>query len=307
MNILHMKYAVEVAKAGSINKASENLLIAQPNLSRSIKELETDLGISIFDRSAKGMVLTPDGEEFISYATKILSQIDEVEDHYKSGSNIKQRFSVSAPRACYISEAFSLFSKCLSDKPCEISYNETNAFNTIQGVLNEDFKLGIIRYSSSHDAYYKGMLEDKGLNYEMISELNYVIITSKESELAQLENITYKDLTKKIEVVHGDPYIPSLSVGRARKEELPGNVERRILLFERGSQFELLSVNPETYMWVSPVPKQTMERYNLVQLDCSDNKRLYKDVLIYKKNYKLTELDNIFISEVIQSRRRNIG
>ena len=66
MNILHMKYAVEVAKAGSINKASENLLIAQPNLSRSIKELETDLGISIFDRSAKGMVLTPDGEEFIS-------------------------------------------------------------------------------------------------------------------------------------------------------------------------------------------------------------------------------------------------
>ena len=64
MNILHMKYAYEVAKTGSINKASEMLLIAQPNLSRSIKELEADLGITIFDRSAKGMKLTPEGYNF---------------------------------------------------------------------------------------------------------------------------------------------------------------------------------------------------------------------------------------------------
>ena len=59
MNILHMKYAVEVAKLGSLSKAAETLLIAQPNLSRSIKELEADLGITVFSRSAKGMVLTP--------------------------------------------------------------------------------------------------------------------------------------------------------------------------------------------------------------------------------------------------------
>ena len=72
MNILHMKYAVEVAKQGSLNKAAETLLIAQPNISRSIKELEADLGISIFNRSAKGMELTPEGEEFIGYAQSIL-------------------------------------------------------------------------------------------------------------------------------------------------------------------------------------------------------------------------------------------
>ena len=83
MNILHMKYAVEVAKLGSLNKAAEALLIAQPNISRSIKELEADLGISIFNRSAKGMELTPEGEEFIGYAQSILKQIDEVEMVYK--------------------------------------------------------------------------------------------------------------------------------------------------------------------------------------------------------------------------------
>ena len=61
MNLLHMKYAVEVAETGSINKAAEKLYVGQPNLSRAIKELENSLGISIFERSAKGMILTPDG------------------------------------------------------------------------------------------------------------------------------------------------------------------------------------------------------------------------------------------------------
>ena len=75
MNLLHVKYAVEVAKAGSLNKAAENLFVALPNVSRSIKELEADIGISIFDRSAKGVTLTPEGEEFISYAKGILYQI----------------------------------------------------------------------------------------------------------------------------------------------------------------------------------------------------------------------------------------
>ena len=122
MNILHMKYAVEVAKTGSINKASEVLFIAQPNLSRSIKELEADLGITIFDRSARGMVLTPDGEQFIGYAKKILNQIDEVEKLYKGGMNSTQKFSISVPRACYISEAFAQFSKEIGSSPAEIMY-----------------------------------------------------------------------------------------------------------------------------------------------------------------------------------------
>jgi DNA-binding transcriptional LysR family regulator len=107
MNILHMKYAVEVAKVGSLNKASETLLVATPNISRSIKELEGDLGINIFERTAKGVTLTPEGEEFISYAKELLNQIDQVENFYKKGISKKQKFSISVPRACYISDAFS--------------------------------------------------------------------------------------------------------------------------------------------------------------------------------------------------------
>ena len=154
MNILHIKYAVEVAKAGSINKASEVLLIAQPNLSRAIKDLEYDLGITIFDRSAKGVALTPEGEEFIGYANKILSQIDDVEKMYQSGMAVKQKFSISVPRASYISDAFARFSNSIDSHSAEILYNETNSSEAIKNILNADYKLGIIRYAVNFDKYF---------------------------------------------------------------------------------------------------------------------------------------------------------
>ena len=87
MNLLHMKYALEVAKAGSINKAAEVLMVAAPNVSRSIKELETDFGITIFERTQNGTKLTPEGEEFINYAKGVLRQIDEIERFYKTYSD----------------------------------------------------------------------------------------------------------------------------------------------------------------------------------------------------------------------------
>ena len=176
-----MKYAVEVAKVGSLNKAAETLLIAAPNVSRSIKELEADIGISIFERTTKGMELTPEGEEFINYAKGILNQIDEVESFYKKGSAKKQRFSISVPRACYISEAFSQFSKSLSKEAAEIFYKETNSQRTIRNILEHDYKLGIIRYAENYDKYFKAMLEEKGFCYELVTEFTYSLIISADS------------------------------------------------------------------------------------------------------------------------------
>lgn len=304
MNILHMKYAVEVAKVGSLNKASETLLVATPNISRSIKELEGDLGIVIFDRTAKGMGLTPEGEEFINYAKEILRQIDEVENLYKKGSVKKQKFSISVPRACYISEAFSEFSKSLSNDPAEIFYKETNSQRTIKNILNHDYKLGIIRYAENYDKYFKAMLEEKGLVYEMITEFSYSLIMSADSPLAQKEEITFDDLKGLIEIAHADPYVPSMPLSKVVKEELPDNIDRRIFIFERASQFDLLYKNPETFMWVSPAPDSLLKRYNLVQKKCIDNNKKYKDVLIYKNGYKLTKLDRQFITELCESKRK---
>lgn len=300
-----MKYAVEVAKTGSLNKAAEKLFMAPPNLSRSIKELESDLGITIFERSQKGVTLTLDGEEFIGYAKSLLKQIDHIEGLYKENSVKKQRFSISVPRASYIAEALVDFSKELGKEPVEIFYKETNSQRTINNILNHDYKLGIIRYAENYDKFFKTMLEEKGLAYEMVTEFSYKLVMSSENPLAKKENITFDDLTDFIEVAHADPYVPSLPLAKVVKEELPDNIERRIFIFERASQNDLLSQNKETFMWVSPIPEDTLKKYNLIQVDCVDNKKVYKDILIYKKGYKLTDLDKKFITALCDAKRKN--
>ena len=299
-----MKHALEVAKAGSLSKASEVLLIAAPNISRSIKELEADLGIIIFDRTQNGMKLTPEGEEFINFAKGILGQIDEVEKFYKTGSPKKQKFSISVPRACYISEAFAEFSKHLTKDAAEVFYKETNSQRTINNMLNHDYKLGIIRYAENYDKYFKSMLEEKGFQYELVTEFSYSLIMSADNPLSQKSEITFDDLADYIEIAHADPYVPSMPLAKVVKEELPDNIDRRIFIFERASQFDLLSINPETFMWVSPAPKTLLERYNLVLRKCSENQKIYKDVLIYKNGYKLSKLDRQFITQLCETKRK---
>lgn len=89
MNIQHLKYAVEVAKTGSVSKTAETLYINQPNLSRAIRELEGSLGITLFERSAKGMTSTREGREFLRNAEKVLAELDEIENYYKKGAAAK--------------------------------------------------------------------------------------------------------------------------------------------------------------------------------------------------------------------------
>ena len=307
MNILHLKYAVEVAKAGSLSKAAEALYMNQPNLSRAIKELEASLGITIFGRSAKGVYVTPEGEEFLGYARKILNQIDEVEAIYKSGAPVRQRFSISVPRASYISAAFAQFSKRLGPERAEIFYKETNAMRVIRNILTADYKLGILRYASNYDKYFKEMLDEKGLTGELVTEFHYVLLMNEKHPLAGKETISFADLRPFIEIAHADPYVPSLPLSTVKKEELPDDIDRRIFVFERASQYDLLQQNPETFMWVSPAPEDTLRRYGLVQRACPENQKVYRDMLIYRKDYKLTELDQDFITELCKARRQYLN
>lgn len=304
MNLLHIKYALEIAKTNSINKAAETLYVGQSALSRAIKELEASLGVTLFERSAKGMFLTPDGELFVHYAKTVLKQVDDIERLFSEGSVSKKRFSISVPRASYISDAFTRFTLLLDKADAvELFYKETNSMRAIQNILDHDYRLGIIRYAKSYDQYYKTMLDEKGLNYELVAEFRFVLVMSKSHPLATGRAITFDDLQDYMEIAHADPYVPSLPLAQVKKEELPDNIRRRIFVFERGSQMELLAQNPETFMWVSPIPQTLLDRYGLVQRSCAENKRAYKDVLVHRKDYALTELDNRFIAELVKAKR----
>ena len=208
MNLLYLKYAVEVAACGSINKAAEKLYIGQPNLSRAIKELESSLGVTIFGRSSKGMEITPDGEIFLGYAKSILKQVDAVEGLFKSGRSAL-RFSLAAPAASYIGEAFASFVGLMKqDGEARIRYRECGETDAVRRVLQDDFRLGIIRYPAAHDRYYKSLLEDKRLDYELICEFRYLLIFSKNSPLAGKERIYTSDLRVLTMITHADPAQP---------------------------------------------------------------------------------------------------
>ena len=308
MNLMHLKYAAEVAKTKSINKAAENLYMGQPNLSRAIKELEESLGISIFKRTSRGIEVTPQGEEFLTYANRILRQVEEVEELYRFPAAAKQRFSVSVPRASYISYAFSEFSKAIStDRAAELFYNETSAIQTINNVAGGDYKLGILRYQTGFEKYFTDIMEEKGLTGEIITEFSYKILTSKSSPLAALPEIHSTDLKDYIEIAHADPHVPSLPHVDVMKQELSEYVDKRIFVFERASQFELMEHNHRIFMWASPVQKDILDRFGLTQLDCKDNKRICKDILIRKQSYALTELDKRFIEEIVKAKREIFG
>lgn len=305
MNILHLKYAVEIERTRSISKAAENLFMAQPNLSRAMKELEESLGITIFNRTSKGITVTPDGEEFLQYARRIIAQVDEVEAIYKNGKQPKQSFSVCVPRASYAAAAFTEFAKRIrTDTPAEIYYKETGSMHAVDAIVNETCNLGVIRYQTAFERYFRNLFLEKKLNFEVIADFSYVLLLSETHPLAKKEEIMLADLEDSIEICHADPYVPSMPTLDAKKAELSEFVDKRIYVYERGSQFDLLEKVPSTFMWVSPVPDELLRQHHLVMKNCSENVKVYRDVLIYRKNYKLSELDKAFITDLCDAKRK---
>ena len=300
-----MKYAVEVANTRSISKAAENLYTSQPNLSRAIKTLENDLKIKIFKRSSKGLEITIDGEEFLLYARNALAQIKKIESIYESRNERKLRLSACVPRASYFSYAFSDFTKELDDESsAEIVYKETNSMRAILNVVKEEYDLAIVRYQSSFEKYFTTLFDEKKLNYEILNEFTYVLAVSKNSPLADKEIIVAEDLKGCTEITHGDPYVPTLPQLDVKRAELSEFAKKRVMVFERGVQFTLLEQIPNTFMWVSPIPQDLRDKFNLVERKCSFNTKTYKDVLIYRKRYHLTKLDNQFIGKIKDAKRK---
>lgn len=302
VNVLHMKYAVAIADAGSLNKASDALLIAQPNLSRAIKELEADIGITVFDRSSKGMTLTPDGEKFIACARRILSQIDEVESMYRGSSLNRRKFTVAAPYLSYVSQAFASFSLKTDTDAIEFFYNETNSGSIIDLVLNGEYRLGVVRCAQEHEKYLRITCEDRDIVIEPLASFKNMLLTSKNSEIAAAKEPDAKLLSRMTEVIHADRFVPSKSLLAVRKLPADEYTDNKIFVYERASQLDVLSEDPRTFMWASPIPEKLLNRYGLVQIPWENSSQVFCDFLIYKKSRKMSSLDKMFIEELMKMR-----
>lgn len=300
MNTTYLNYALEIERVGSISQAAQNLYMAQPNLSKAIRELEKELGFTIFKRTAKGVRPTEAGTEFLYHARQIMEQVSAVERISQRIGTDKLKYKISIPRGSYIVDGFTSFlSELELEKGMEVTINETNALGTISNVADRGYNLGIIRYQMLDETHYLTMLKNNHLTYETIWEFEYVLVMSKNHPLANKETITPEDLSEYTKITHGDIELPHVRCINHEVEMTPRNV---IYVYERGSQFDLLTNVPTTYMWVSPIPQKLLDKLQLVQRICRAEDNLYKDVMIFREDYHITEHDRLFQKKIYESK-----
>jgi DNA-binding transcriptional LysR family regulator len=290
---------VEVERHGSITKAAAALYMGQPNLSKAIKEMELEVGIPIFKRSAKGVVPTEKGQEFLQYAKAIIVQMDKMEELYKETGDSRIDFQLMLPRASYITYAFTEFMNklTLTDR-MDVKFKETNSLDAINSVIECECNMAIIRYAVAQEDFFTSLLTEKNLKAQDIFTFDYVLIMSSNSPLANKPAVSTNMLEDYIEVLHGDNSMPNVSAALQKKSNRMKSHRRHIYVYERGSQFDILRSMPNTFMYVSPMPENLLKRYGLVQKRCSDSVQTNKDVLIYQSSYRLSRNDQLFLDEL---------
>ena len=299
MNTAYLAYALEIERVGSITQAAQNLFMAQPNLSKALKELEKELGYPIFKRTALGVKATREGEEFLFHAKHIMEQLEAMGRISQRSNGDKARYKLSIPRGSYIVNGFTSFiSELAMDKGMEITINETNDLCTISNVVDHNYNLAIIRYQSGNEDYFLSLLKNNHLCYETIWEFEYVLVMSKQHPLAKKQEITMEDLKGYTKITHGDMALPHEKYSGIKTAQT-GNV---IYVYERGSQFDLLANVPSTYMWVSPIPQQLLDKNQLIQRSCKTENNLYKDVMIYREDYQFGEYDRLFQKKLYEAK-----
>lgn len=301
MNTQHFKYALEVEKTGSITQAAENLFMGQPNLSKSIKELEDTLGIEIFKRTSRGVVPTDKGQEFLRYAKNILSQIEEMQSICRDKDPDMQSFNVCVPRGSYASVAAREFVASLDDgKPIDVNLGETTSIDGVNMVSDGIFNLGVIRYQTQYEPYFADFCRDKGLKCETVWEFESLALMSEKHPLAERSKLSLSDFAPYVEITHGDCNVPYINVAQTENLSLNISSKKVVNLYKGTSPFLMLSTMTSSFMWVSPMPESILARYGLVQKECDAPAHKYKDVMITREGTKLSELDRRFIDKLYE-------
>lgn len=290
MNTLALRYAVEVNKTRSITKAAQNLYMGQPNLSRAIRDLENDLGITIFERTTKGVIPTEKGRLFLERAQIILTQLDDLESLYKSDDADYSSLNVALPRVTYASYAFTRFLNTLDHtRNMNIHFKEEAPMDAVRDVGRGDMDFAIIRYQEPYAGFFRNLTEEMNLISEPLLRFHQLAMMSRTHELADRTEVTPEELSRCIEIVHGDYQVPALALADFPAVLSPTAAHsQKIYVYDRGSQYEVLKNVAGSYMWVSPVPAQSLEENAMVTLPCRAFNTPSCDVIIYLRGKKLS-------------------
>lgn len=194
MNINQIKYVLEVAASSSMREAATRLYISQPALSASIRELEEELGILIFERTNKGITLTDEGREFITYAKKAASQYEILEDRYLSGNRGKERFSVSTQHYNFAIKAFTATIKEMEPEAYVFSIHETKTREVLEDVRSMKSEVGVVSFSGTNEGVIKKLFKEYQLEFVPLMRKETYCYVWKNHKFAGRKEISLEEL-----------------------------------------------------------------------------------------------------------------
>lgn len=194
MTLQQLKYVTTIANIGSISEAAKRLFVSQPSLTKAIKELEKEMGITIFDRTNKGITVSKEGERFLGYARQVLEQAALLEEQYKSQSGGKKQFSVSTQHYSFAVNAFVELLKGAEIDQYDVSLRETQTYEIIDDVAHMKSEIGLLYYNDFNRPVLEKIIHTNELTFTELFTAHPHIFIGKTHPLAHKEVVSMDEL-----------------------------------------------------------------------------------------------------------------
>ena len=195
MTLQQLRQVITIADSGSLNEAARKLYVSQPNLSGVLKDLEKEIGITLFLRSNRGISLTPEGKEFIGFARQVVEQYALLEDRY-IGKKAKKVFSVSAQHYSFAVKAFVETVKRVGMDKYEFAMHETRTGQVIDNVKNMTSELGILYLSDFNEPVLRKIFAENSLVFTELFACDTYVYLWKRHPLAGKKEISMAELAE---------------------------------------------------------------------------------------------------------------
>ena len=195
MTLQQIYYVLTISEHSSMNKAAEALYISQPTLTSAVRELESELGITVFRRSGKGTELTTEGEEFLIYARQLYQQYELINEKYTDPSNVKRRFGVSSQHYSFTVKAFVETVKQFDMQKYEFAMREVQTLEVIRDVSSLKSEIGILYINDFNQRVMNKILRDNELEFHKLIDCKAYVYIWKNHPLAKNESISFDELS----------------------------------------------------------------------------------------------------------------
>ena len=196
MTLQQLHYVITISETGSMNSAAELLYVAQPSLTGAVKELEKELGITIFHRSGRGVSLTNEGLEFITYARQVYYQYETLMGKYGKSGKRKKKFGVSAQHYSFAVKSFVETVKQYDAEKYDFAIRETTTKDVIDDVITSKSEIGILYLSDFNRKAIEKILKRNELEFHSLTECDAYVYMWKGHPLAGRESVGFRELAE---------------------------------------------------------------------------------------------------------------